>query len=512
MTQNEEAILSIDTLMHYGLKQQPFAANAPDAYIYADPAMDMPVNAIINYLLTEEHIIVLKGEYGLGKSTHIKKLLSKSRGSLNGCLFHATISSSLAEIEHCMHGCWNQDAPLPQLSSAIIQVLKQGGRLALIIDDAHDLDADVLEQLLQLRQSIMEECGRTFGLVLVAESSIENTLSNLEADVPEISQAHSLLLRPLTREQTAAYIDHRLRIAGLFMANPFSDEDIATLIQEGYGLPGMINPLATRQLEQYGQSLIRQEQSRRPGWLHHHRTAVIAVVLILIVTGTLLSLLQGFFSSEEPDNEKQFERVTLPTPDPEPEPITEPAPLLPEPEPAVEVVIPPEEITISSEEKQPAKEEPPEITQTIVTPEPAAKAKSEPEIQETQAATTVEPPPMETSAPAPASKPSTTATKTTGLQDQKWVLAQKPDSFAIQLLASSSTQSVQDYAQGLNLDSTLAYYPRKINDKTLYVLITAPYKDRQAAEKAVTAFPASLKRNNPWVRPLKDIQDSIYAQ
>jgi len=513
MTQNEEAILSIDTLMHYGLKQQPFAANAPDAYIYADPAMDMPVNAIINYLLTEEHIIVLKGEYGIGKSTHIKKLLSKSRGNLNACLFHATISSSLAEIEHCMHGCWNQGAPLPQLPGAIIQVLQQGGRLGLIIDDAHDLDADVLEQLLQLRQGIMEECGRTFGLVLVAESSIENTLSNLEADAPEISQAHSLLLRPLTREQTAAYIDHRLRIAGLFMANPFNDEDIVHLIQEGYGLPGMINPLATRQLEQYGQTLIRQEQSRRPGWLHHHRTAVIAVGLILIVTGTLLALLQGFFSSEEPDNEKQFERVTLPTPQPEPELKPEPAPLLPETEPAEEIVIPPEEISISSKEEKPAIKDAPAVTQGIVTQEPpAAEALPEPDIKETQAIARAAPPPQETSSPELAPKAIKAETKAAGLQDQKWVLAQNPESFAIQLLASSSTQSVKDFAQDLNLDSTLAYYPRKINDKTLYVLITAPYKDRQAAEKAVAAFPASLRRNNPWVRPLKDIQDSIYAQ
>lgn len=511
MTQYEEAILSIDTLMHYGLKQQPFAANAPDAYIYADPAMDMPVNAIINYLLTEEHIIVLKGEYGIGKSTHIKKLLSKSRGSLNACLFHATISSSLAEIEHCMHDCWNQDSPPPQLPSAIVQVLQQGGRLALIIDDAHDLDADVLEQLLQLRQRIQEECGRTFGLVLVAESSIENTLSNLEADAPEISQAHSLLLRPLTKEQTAAYIDHRLRIAGLFMANPFMDEDIAHLIQEGHGLPGMINPLATRQLEQYGQSLIRQEQSRRPGWLHHHRTAVIIVALILIVTGTLLALLQGFFSSEEPDNEREFERVTLPTPEPEPGIKPEPAPLLPEPEPTEEVVIPPEEITISSEKEKPTKNDAPEVTQAIETPEPVAQAIPEPDIKEMQPATRAEPS-EETSAPEPAPKPIKTDMKSSGLQDQKWVLAQKPDSFAIQLLASSSTQSVKDFAQGLNLGSTLAYYQRKINDKTLYVLITAPYKDRQAADKAVAAFPASLRRNNPWVRPLKDIQDSIYAQ
>jgi DamX protein len=513
MTQNEEAILSIDTLMHYGLKQQPFAANSPDAYIYSDPALDMPVNAIINYLLTEEHVIVLKGEYGIGKSTHINKLLSKARGSLNTCLFHATISSSLAEIEHCLHNCWGQDATPQELLQAIRQVLQQGGRLALIIDDAHDLDADVLEQLLQLRQAIREEYGRSFGLVLVAESSIENTLSNLEADVPEISQAHSLMLRPLTREQTAAYIDHRLRIAGLFMNNPFTDEDIALLIQEGHGLPGRINPLATQQLEKYGQNLIRQEQSRRPGWLHHHRTAVIAVALILIVTGTLIAVLQGFFSADEPEEEKEFERITLTTPEPEPEP--KPQELLPEPEPSEEIVIPPEETTVSALVEEPTTQEPPpKAIPAVSTPEPVIQPQPEQEIAPAPAVEPPEQPPESVKPPAKATPIVSAKTDAApkGLQDQKWLLAQKPDRFAIQLLASSSMQSVEDFAQGLKLDTTLAYYERKINDKILYVLVAASYKDRQAAEKAVAGFPASLKRNNPWIRPLKDIQDSIYAQ
>jgi DamX protein len=523
MTANNEAILSIDTLMHFGLKQQPFAANAPDAYIYADPALDMPVNAIINYLLSEDHIIVLKGEFGVGKSTNAKKLISKSRGSLHSCLFEATISSSMAEIEHCMLGCWNHATSQRDLSAFICTILQQGIKPALIIDDAHELDTDVLEQLLMLRQGVMEQCGRSFGLVLIAESSIENTLSNLEADLPDISQAHSLVLRPLTREQTAAYVDHRLRIAGLFLANPFSDEDINMLMQEGHGLPGTINPLATQKLERYGQAELHQEQPHRLGWLHNHRVAIAGLILLIVVFGALYALIQGFFSSDTPVSSKQVERVALPPPEPQPL-EQEPKLDVSLPKAEEELVIPPPLATVDSESPEPQQE----ITATESGP--ASKTVQQRDKQpavpaaETQLEEEAEPLP----APAPEQKPEPSSAKTatvtpkkptakeeqlkTDLEGQKWILQQNPEHFAIQLLAASSTQSVRDFVEDLNLNTTLAYYPRKTKDKTLYILLTAPYKDRQAAEQAIKDFPTSLRRSSPWIRSLKDIQDSIYAQ
>jgi len=523
MTANNEAILSIDTLMHFGLKQQPFAANAPDAYIYADPALDMPVNAIINYLLSEDHLIVLKGEFGVGKSTNAKKLISKSRGSLHSCLFQATISSSMAEVEHCMLDCWNHAASQQDLPELICTILQQGIKPALIIDDAHELDTDVLEQLILLRQSVMEQCGRCFGLVLIAESSIENTLSNLEADLPEISQAHSLVLRPLTREQTAAYVDHRLRIAGLFLANPYTDDDINSLMQEGYGLPGSINPLATRKLEQYGQAARHQEQPHRLGWLHNQRVAIAGLILLIIVFGALYALIHGFFSTDSPVSGKQIERVALPPLEPQP---VEPAPKLDvsAPKQEDELVIPPPLTTVDSHAQEP------EQSVTPLAAAPAADMAHQAEEQPPVPPEAEVPPTAREPQPAPESEPEAeptnnktadispkiSATKAEqlkiGLEDQKWILEQNPKHFAIQLLAASSTQSVKDFAKDLNLGSTLAYFPRKTKDKTLYILLAAPYKDRQSAERAIKDFPAALRRSNPWIRPLKDIQDSIYAQ
>jgi septal ring-binding cell division protein DamX len=98
------------------------------------------------------------------------------------------------------------------------------------------------------------------------------------------------------------------------------------------------------------------------------------------------------------------------------------------------------------------------------------------------------------------------------LNGPDWILNKSPDLFAVQLLAVSTPEALEKAAKELDIPADLAYYTRKKDKNTLYILIAAPYADRPAAEQAVTAYPASLRRSKPWIRPVKDIQDTIYAQ
>jgi DamX protein len=532
MISNDEAILSIDTLMHYGLKQQPFAAEAPDAYTYSDPALDMPVNAALNFLQTEDHIVLLKGEYGIGKTTHVKKLINKARGTLTPCLFSANISSSLAEIEHSMRQCWPHDQAQLDIETFLTAIQTKGMRPTLIIDDAHDLDVDVLEQLLLIRREVKERCGRGFGLLLVGESNIEHTLSSLEADIPEIGHAHSLVLRPLTREQVHAYIDHRMRIAGMFMPSPYDAESIEEIVRETYGLPGDINNAATRYLEKYGQAVLNREKANRPGWLHHNRVPLIIIIVASIALIGIITLIQGLFLSEDPKRDVSKRVISAPIPAanvekdqpssseaeaPSPEPSNEDAKLIdpvaklvtttelpdapttakaePEPSLPIETAVAP---TSQAPKAETAPEEPAE-DKTVPATSPAPQA----EVEEPAPEIPIAPPAIEKQA-LPEVAPA--------LKNPEWILKQEPAQFAVQLLALSSLEALNKATNDLKIDADLAYYTRKKDGNTLYILIAATYPDRAAAENAVDAYPASLRRGKPWIRPFKDIQDTIYAQ
>ena len=531
MISNDEAILSIDTLMHYGLKQQPFAAEAPDAYIYSDPALDMPVNAALNFLQTEDHIVLLKGEYGIGKTTHVKKLINKARGTLTPCLFSANISSSLAEIEHSMRQCWPHDQAQLDIETFLTAIQTKGMRPTLIIDDAHDLDVDVLEQLLLIRREVKERSGRGFGLLLVGESNIEHTLSSLEADLPEIGHAHSLVLRPLTREQVHAYIDHRMRIAGMFMPSPYDAESIEEIVRETYGLPGDINNAATRYLEKYGQAVLNREKANRPGWLHHNRVPLIIIIVASIALIGIITLIQGLFLSETPKSDVSKRVLSAPIPAAgvvedspsssetkatSPKPDNEDAKLIDPVAKLVTTTEEPEAPPAAITEPEPAL--PTETTPAPTSEAPKADTAPEPAKDKTVSATSPAPqaevkePAPETPTAPPAIEKQAQPEVAPALKKPEWILKQDPAQFAVQLLALSSLEALNKATNDLKIDADLAYYTRKKDSNTLYILIAATYPDRASAEKAVTAYPVSLRRGKPWIRPFKDIQDTIYAQ
>jgi DamX protein len=112
----------------------------------------------------------------------------------------------------------------------------------------------------------------------------------------------------------------------------------------------------------------------------------------------------------------------------------------------------------------------------------------------------------------PQAKPPIASSELPGLKDSKWILGLNNDQFITQLLALSSRDAIAKAAGELELQATLAYYTREKNGKNLYILIAGPYKDRASAENAILKYPASLRNSKPWIRPVKDIKDIIYAQ
>ncbi len=510
MSNPEEAILSIDTLMHFGLKQQPFSAKAPDAFTYTDPALDMPVNAALNFLQSEEQIVALKGEHGIGKSTQIRKLISKSRGSMNACLFDANISSGLAAIEHQMRECWQMDAAPENLDEFISQVKERGIRPTLIIDNTQDLDIDVLEQILSLRRDQAGHGSVRFGLLLVGESTLEHTLSELEADFPELSHSHSLILRPLTKEQAAAYIDHRLRVAGMYVPNPFTPEDIDSVVTESNGLPASINHAANAILEAHGAEVSRKDQLNKPGWLHDNRVPITITIVAALALILIYLLLQGLFFSapSQKERDRSTETIELPPPASESKEQTLPLPeITPEPE-----LITPPPIAITPEPPEAPPAEGAEIEAPESTPDVQSDAEPTTGIIEATEAQVEKKPDTVNSKQQSSARPPAPITALPSLQDSKWILGLNNDQFITQLLALSSRDAIVKAASDLELQDTLAYYEREKNGKTLYVLIAGPYQDRASAEKAILKYPASLRNSKPWIRSVKDIKDIIYAQ
>ena len=119
-------------------------------------------------------------------------------------------------------------------------VVQSGRHLVLLLDEAQGMDKKTLDNLRNL-SNICAEQSNLMSIVLIGGNRLESTLRGL----PELGQRIALRtkLSPLDVEQTSAYIQHRLNIAGCQQAVPFSTSDLQSLHQVSRGIPREINAI-----------------------------------------------------------------------------------------------------------------------------------------------------------------------------------------------------------------------------------------------------------------------------
>jgi DamX protein len=499
----------MDCLLRHGLERQPFDAVAGDVFLYTDPALDMPLGVLLEHLHNDDNLLVFKGDTGAGKSTQLLRLLSRGAETLDFCAFKARPGTSFAAIDYTIRQFWGEaasageDTPLAQLLCTLSQ---DGKRPVLVIDDAHHIESTVLAELLQLRRDIRAQCDRVPGMLLVGEPRLELQLEQASrGDMP--GEAHiSVLLRPLTREQTEAYLRHRLQVAGANDPDLLSGALAQAIHQESAGLPLNINAAANRQLQLLGGATggtgapTPHAQVTLPPWQQAWFRPAVGGVIIVVA----LLILMRIFSSPGDEALETRELLVLPEPraliSPEPAqqaPAETPAPAMPaepEPEAAIEALPQtpaalPEPIRGSLPAPQPA-EEPAADTASQADPEPPAQAAPEP-------------------APAPQAPLATPRTEATGLHDAAWLAQQSASHYTIQILGLSELQALRNYARDQSLEGDVAWFRTQRNNQDWFVLVAGNYPDAEAARAAIARLPAEVRRNQPWVRSFGSIQQAM---
>jgi type II secretory pathway predicted ATPase ExeA len=131
------------------------------------------------------------------------------------------------------------------LTDFLLEQFAGGRRTVLVIDEAHHLSPDLLEEL-RLWGNLEADDARALQVVLAAQPPILERLQG--ASLATLSQRLKVRLRldPLTLEQSARYISHQLRVAG--GARLLSDEALDLLCRAGKGVPRILNQVADQAL------------------------------------------------------------------------------------------------------------------------------------------------------------------------------------------------------------------------------------------------------------------------
>jgi len=237
----------------YGFSQIPFRLTPDSHFFFPSSGHSSALSHLVFGLAHQEGFVVVTGEVGTGKTMLVERLWERlDRGSyLIARVDTAQVAADdLLRLVGAGFGI-GQAGSKAALLSAVIEILRTqraaGRRCLLVVDEVQALDFTALEELRML--SNVAERGRSLlQLVLLGQPLFRRTLADPRLDQLRQRVLASYHLGPLSRDETRAYIEHRLRTAG-WRERPQWD-DVAFDIVHRYtgGIPRQINRLCGRVL------------------------------------------------------------------------------------------------------------------------------------------------------------------------------------------------------------------------------------------------------------------------
>jgi len=238
----------------YGFTAEPFRLT-PDQRFYYDSEVHRRAMAYLRYGLEQaEGFIVITGDIGTGKTMLVRNLFGELE---DGKIMAAQLVSTRLQAEDLLrmvcasfglaHEGMNKATMLHNLEVICRTRYAQGQRILLVVDEAQNLSAGSLEEL-RLLANYQSEGRALFQAFLLGQNQLRRTLQT--ANLAQLRQRiiASYHLDPLSKEETRAYIEHRLRLVG-WGNDPALEEAVFRGIFEATGgVPRLINTLCNRLL------------------------------------------------------------------------------------------------------------------------------------------------------------------------------------------------------------------------------------------------------------------------
>jgi general secretion pathway protein A len=233
----------------FGFRQSPFNMSPDPAFLFRSAPHEEALANLIYGVRSRKGFIVLSGEVGTGKTTMLECL----RDFLNAqqIAFASLFNSRLTveqffemlaydfELECDRH---SKTEVLLALNGMLLERANAGLTTALIVDEAHNLEWDVLEEI-RLLGNLENRKGKLLQIVLAGQQELDAKL-----DAPEFRQLKQRIalrcaLRAFQPDETRAYVNTRMACAGLQEQTVLSPGLIDEIHLRSQGIPRLINTI-----------------------------------------------------------------------------------------------------------------------------------------------------------------------------------------------------------------------------------------------------------------------------
>jgi type II secretory pathway predicted ATPase ExeA len=235
-------------LEHFGLTDQPFRLTSDPRFLYLSEA-HARVKAYIEYAThIQDSFVIFTGEIGSGKTTLIQDAISRMPDDIVVAKIHQTQLTENEFLQAVLveFGFQPYDADkvelLEQLCKFFIEQNNQGNKVLLIVDEAQNLTKRVLEEI-RLLSDLERNNKKLLNVILLGQPELNDVLDS--PDMENLMQRVRLRFHigALTVEDTQAYIQHRLSVAGAGDNDIFTARAIPLIHEYTGGRPRLINIL-----------------------------------------------------------------------------------------------------------------------------------------------------------------------------------------------------------------------------------------------------------------------------
>jgi general secretion pathway protein A len=242
-------------LSFFGLNEKPFAITPDPRYLYLSERHAEALAHLLYGINESGGFIQLTGEVGTGKTTVVRTLLSRVPHHADVAVI---LNPRVTPVEFLLTICEElglgiADADrdsvkqmVDALNRRLLAAHADGRRIIVIVDEAQNLSADVLEQV-RLLTNLETPTQKLLQIILIGQPELRELLDRTELRQLAQRITGRYHLEPLSREETRGYVRHRLRVAGA-TAEIFTPAALDEVHRLAAGIPRVINVTCDRAL------------------------------------------------------------------------------------------------------------------------------------------------------------------------------------------------------------------------------------------------------------------------
>ncbi len=242
-------------LRFFGLNEKPFAITPDPRYLYLSERHAEALAHLLYGINESGGFIQLTGEVGTGKTTVVRTLLSRVPHHADVAVI---LNPRMTPVEFLLTICeelglgiadGDRDSVkqmVDALNRRLLAAHAEGRRIIVIVDEAQNLSAEVLEQV-RLLTNLETPTQKLLQIILIGQPELRELLDRTELRQLAQRITGRYHLEPLSREETRGYIRHRLRVAGT-AGEIFTASALTEVHRLAAGIPRVINVTCDRAL------------------------------------------------------------------------------------------------------------------------------------------------------------------------------------------------------------------------------------------------------------------------